>query len=148
MTRRGIRENIFLIIFKAEFNSQEEMEEQIGYTIKNIVVPEEDPEDVPITDAGRVRDGDLPYIEEKAQRILEMIPTLDETIEKISDGWKIGRLGKAELAILRLAIYEMVYDDEIPVRVAINEAIELAKKYCNPDASGFINGLLAKVEKA
>lgn len=148
MTRRGIRENIFLIIFKAEFNSQEEMEEQIGYTIKNIVVPEEDPEDVPITDAGRVRDGDLPYIEEKAQKILEMIPTLDETIEKISDGWKIGRLGKAELAILRLAIYEMVYDDEIPVRVAINEAIELAKKYCNPDASGFINGLLAKVEKA
>ncbi|MGN0367391.1 MAG: transcription antitermination factor NusB [Wujia sp.] len=148
MTRRGIRENIFLIIFKAEFNSQEEMEEQIGYTIKNIVVPEEDPEDVPITDAGRVRDGDLPYIEEKSQKILEMIPTLDETIEKISDGWKIGRLGKAELAILRLAIYEMVYDDEIPVRVAINEAIELAKKYCNPDASGFINGLLAKVEKA
>jgi len=63
------------------------------------------------------------------------------------DGWQIGRLGKPELAILRLALYEMLYDEEVPFRVAINEAVELAKKYCNPDASGFINAVLAKVEE-
>ena len=72
-----------------------------------------------------------------------MLPALDEKISEISDGWQIGRLGKPELAILRLALYEMLYDEEVPFRVAINEA----KKYCNPDASGFINAVLAKVEE-
>ena len=70
---------------------------------------------------------------------------LDEEIAKISDGWNIGRIGKAELAILRVAIFEMLYDDDVPYKVAINEAVELAKIYCNEDARSFINGLLAKV---
>ena len=137
MTRRSIRENIFLIVFKAEFNNQEEMEEQIRYSISKIEEPEEDPEDVAITETGKVKEGDLAYIADKSHKILSMLPALDEKI----------RLGKPELAILRLALYEMLYDEEVPFRVAINEAVELAKKYCNPDASGFINAVLAKVEE-
>ena len=148
MTRRSIRENIFLIVFKAEFNNQEEMEEQIRYSISKI----EDPEDVAITETGKVKEGDLAYIADKSHKILSMLPALDEKISEISDGWQIGRLGKPELAILRLALYEMLYElefekEEVPVGVAINEAVELAKKYCNPDASGFINAVLAKVEE-
>ena len=129
MTRRSIRENIFLIVFKAEFNNQEEMEEQIRYSISKIEEPEEDPEDVAITETGKVKEGDLAYIADKSHKILSMLPALDEKISEISDGWQIGRLGKPELAILRLALYEMLYDEEVPFRVAINEAVELAKKY-------------------
>ena len=143
MTRRSIRENIFLIVFKAEFNNQEEMEEQIRYSISKI----EEPEEVAITETGKVKEEDLAYIADKSHKILSMLPALDEKISEISDGWQIGRLGKPELAILRLALYEMLYDEEVPFRVAINEAVELAKKYCNPDASGFINAVLAKVEE-
>lgn len=143
MTRRSIRENIFLIVFKAEFNNQEEMEEQIRYSISRI----EEPEDVAITEMGKVKEDDLAYIADKVHKILSMLPALDAKISEISDGWQIGRLGKPELAILRLALYEMLYDEEVPFRVAINEAVELAKKYCNPDASGFINAVLAKVEE-
>ena len=147
MTRRAIRENIFLIVFKAAFNSQEDMEEQIRFSVGRIGEPEDDPEDIAVTDAGKVKEEALAYIDEKSHKILAMIPTLDEKISEISDGWQIGRLGKPELAILRLALYEMLYDEEVPFRVAINEAVELAKKYCNPDASGFINAVLAKVEE-
>ena len=147
MTRRAIRETIFLIVFKAAFNSQEDMEEQIRFSVGRIGEPEDDPEDIAVTEAGKVKEEDLAYIDEKSHKILAMIPTLDEKISEISDGWQIGRLGKPELAILRLALYEMLYDEEVPFRVAINEAVELAKKYCNPDASGFINAVLAKVEE-
>ncbi len=147
MTRRAIRENIFLIVFKAAFNSREDMEEQIRFSVGRIGEPEDDPEDIAVTEAGKVKEEDLAYIDEKSHKILAMIPTLDEKISEISDGWQIGRLGKPELAILRLALYEMLYDEEVPFRVAINEAVELAKKYCNPDASGFINAVLAKVEE-
>ena len=114
MTRRSIRENIFLIVFKAEFNNQEEMEEQIRYSISKIEELEEDPEDVAITETGKVKEEDLAYIADKSHKILSMLPALDEKISEISDGWQIGRLGKPELAILRLALYEMLYDEEVP----------------------------------
>lgn len=147
MTRRGIRENIFQIVFKAAFNNQEEMEEQIRFTVDQIEKPEEDSDDIVVAEAGHAKEEDIAYIETKSRKILAMLPELDAKISEISDGWQIGRLGKPELAILRLAVYEMLYDEEVPFRVAINEAVELAKKYCNPDASGFINAVLAKVEE-
>ena len=145
MTRRSIRENIFLIVFKAEFNNQEEMEEQIRYSISKIEEPEEDPEDVAITETGKVKEEDLAYIADKSHKILSMLPALDEKISEISDGWQIGRLGKPELAILRLALYEMLYDEEVPFRVAINEAVELAKRFGGNESPAFINGVLAKL---
>ena len=72
-----------------------------------------------------------------------MIPQLDDEINEGSKGWKTNRMGRAELNILRLAVYEIRHDDSVPVKVAVNEAVELAKEYCGPDAPGFINGLLA-----
>lgn len=147
MTRRGIRETIFLIVFKAEFNNREDMEEQIQFSIDKVVHPEEDPEDVALGEVGKIKDGDLAYIEEKSKKILSMLPELDEVIGKAAEDWQIGRIGKPELAILRLAVYEMLYDEEVPYKVAINEAIELSKKYCNMETGGFINRVLAKVEE-
>ncbi|MBE5945632.1 MAG: transcription antitermination factor NusB [Lachnospiraceae bacterium] len=132
MTRRALRESIFRILFRVEFNSIDEMKEQIDFSIDTIE---------------GIEASDEEYIIHKTNKIIGLMDDIDKIIESISDGWKIERIGKAELAILRLAIYEMKYDDDVPFKVAINEAVELAKIYCNEDAKGFINGLLAKVEE-
>ena len=131
MTRREQRENIFKILFKAEFNSREEMSEQMDYSIDAL---------------GDVSDKDREYIVSKADDILDKVDELDKVIAGVSSGWSIERIGKAELAILRLAIYEMNYDEDIPYRVAINEAVELTKLYCDEDTKSFVNALLARVE--
>ena len=77
--------------------------------------------------------------------MIRLVPELDEKINGVAEGWKTKRMGKAELTILRLASYEMKYDDEIPEKVAINEAVELAKKFGGKDSPAFINGILAKL---
>lgn len=130
MTRRALRENIFRILFRVEFNSIDEMQEQIDFSVDNIEGLEQ---------------NDKEYIVDKTNRVIGLIDDIDRQIEQISDGWRPERIGKAELAILRLAIYEMKYDDSVPYKVAINEAVELSKIYCNSDAKSFVNGLLAKV---
>ena len=76
-----------------------------------------------------------------------LLPEIDEKINSVSEGWPVNRLGKAELAIMRLAVYEMLYDEDIPVNVAINEAVELAKNYGGDNAPSFVNGVLAKLAK-
>lgn len=77
--------------------------------------------------------------------IMVKIPELDEMINQVAEGWKTRRMGKVELTILRLALYEMKYDDAIPDKVAINEAVELAKKFGGNDSPAFVNGILAKL---
>lgn len=131
MTRRTLRENIFRILFKLEFNSIDEMKEQIEFSVDDIE---------------NIEPEDEAYIIDKTNKIIGLIDDIDAVIEQVSDGWRIERIGKTELAILRLAVYEMKYDSDVPFKVAINEAVELAKIYCNGDAKSFINGLLAKVE--
>lgn len=132
MTRRALRENIFRILFKVEFNSENEMQEQIFFSLDEL---------------GEISDDNRNYIIDKVNNIIDLIDDIDSLIEKISDGWRIERIGKAELAILRLAIYEMKYDEDVPFKVAINEAVELSKIYCGDEAKSFINALLAKVEE-
>jgi len=129
MTRRQLRENIFKILFKLEFNSVDEMPEQLQFSLDNI------------------GDKDAAYITDKTNKIISLISNIDAIIKEVSTGWQLDRIGKAELAILRLAIYEMKYDEDVPFKVAINEAVELSKIYCNEDAKGFVNGVLAKVEE-
>ena len=82
---------------------------------------------------------------EKFDAIKEKITEIDEKINQVAKGWKTQRMGKAELAILRLAVYEMMYDDTIPVKVAIDEAVNLAKKYGGDGSPSFVNGILAKL---
>ena len=68
-------------------------------------------------------------------------------INKQAKGWTTQRMGKVDLTILRLAVYEIIYDENVPVGVAINEAVELAKRYGQDESSGFVNGILAKFAK-
>ena len=87
------------------------------------------------------------YMTQKFNGIKDRITEIDAKINEVAKGWKTGRMGKAELAILRLAVYEMLYDEEVPVKVAINEAVELAKTFGGDDSAAFVNGILAKLVK-
>lgn len=130
MSRRELRESIFLLLFRIEFNTREELQEQAEMFL------EEKPD---------ISEADSAYIRNKVDAILDIQDEIDRTIMKICTGWRLERLGKTELAILRLAVYEMEKDEDIPKGVAINEALELAKIYCSEDAPRFINGVLAKL---
>jgi N utilization substance protein B len=145
MTRRTLRESIFKILFRYEFNSADEMDEQIEFAIEELTSVDEDDEE---TEAEKLESNkDKRYITGKVKAVIEHIDEIDSIIQDVADGWKLSRIGKAELAIMRLAVYEIKFDDDVPYRVAINEALELTKIYCNPDAKGFVNALLSKVKE-
>lgn len=130
MTRREIREQVFKMLFRVEFYNQEEMSEQIALC-----------ED----DACNWKEKDKTYIFEKVEKISEKIEEIDAKINEVSEGWKTGRMGKVDLTLIRLAVYEMLYEEDVPAKVAINEAVELAKQYGTDNSPSFVNGVLAKL---
>ena len=75
---------------------------------------------------------------------VDHVSEIDEAINEVAKGWKTTRMGKVDLALIRLAVYEIRYDDEIPFKVAVNEAVELAKQYGTNESPAFVNGILAK----
>jgi N utilization substance protein B len=85
------------------------------------------------------------YVKEVVRGVMQKLPALDAQISAVSKGWQVHRLGFVDRNILRLAIYEIVFMDEIPVRVAVNEAVELAKEFGDEESPKFINGLLGTV---
>ena len=91
---------------------------------------------------------EMNYLVKKAELILAKVPELDAKIDSVAEGWKTKRMGKVDLTILRLALYEILYDKEIPEKVAINEAVELAKKFGQNESPSFVNGVLAKLVRA
>lgn len=88
--------------------------------------------------------GENEYLQAKTANIIDKIPEIDAKINEVAAGWKTKRMGKVELTILRLALFEMAYDDTIPEKVSVNEAVELAKKFGGNDSSAFVNGILAR----
>ena len=129
MSRREIREQIFKMLFRVEFHSEKEYEEQM-----NLFIEENEPIEKP----------DESYIEDKFNKIIAVLEEIDKIINESSKGWKTTRMGKVDLTLIRLAVYEMKYEEDIPTGVAINEAVELAKKYGTDDSPAFINGVLDK----
>lgn len=129
MTRRQLRENIFKMLFRVEFHDEKEMPEQL-------TLFEDEVE--PISEDEKI------YIANKYNDIYAHIEELDAAINEVSKGWKTSRMGKVDLTLIRLAVYEIRFEEEIPVKVSINEAIELAKKYGTDDSPAFVNGILAK----
>ena len=130
MTIREIREQVFKMLFRVEFYNQEEMSEQIALC-----------ED----DACSWKEKDKTYIFEKVEKISEKLEEIDAKINEVSEGWKTGRMGKVDLTLIRLAVYEMLYEEDVPAKVAINEAVELAKQYGTDNSPSFVNGVLAKL---
>lgn len=146
MTRREAREHCFKMLFCQDFYPAEEKGEQLERYFDAPLEDEtgKDGEDVVLHDVV-VKDEEKAELEVKAGKIMSLIPEIDEKINEVSEGWKTGRMGSVELTILRLAVYEMKYDETVPEKVAINEAVELAKKYGSDDAPAFVNGILAKL---
>ena len=130
MNRTELREQVFKLLFRVEFNSKEDMAEQ-----EELFTETSDHE---------CSKADAEYVRDKYEKIAEKLPEIDEAINKETSGWDTGRMAKVELTIIRLAIYEIKYDDTVPTGVAINEAVELAKKFGQDGSSAFVNGVLAK----
>ena len=142
MKRSELRENIFKLLFMAQFNSQEEMPEQLRLYFE---AAQQGREDVVCgRDPSREEED---YMEAKYSRICEKLPEIDAFLNRISVGWKTSRMNKVDLTILRLAVYEIKFDEKIPDSVAINEAVELAKKFGQDESASFINGILGAVAR-
>lgn len=130
MSRRELREQIFKLLFRVEFNSREEMQEQTAFFFEE--------------EENQADEADAAYITEKFNKIFDRLTEIDGVLNEKVEGWNTGRMGKVDLTILRLAVYELLFDDAIPTGVAINEAVELAKKFGQDSSSSFVNGVLAK----
>lgn len=129
MSRRELREQIFKLLFRVEFNSAEEMPEQ---------------ERLFFDDEEAAKEKDAEYVSEKYQKIQDKLPQIDEMINEKTEKWDTARMSKVDLTILRLAVYEIMFDDSVPTGVAINEAVELAKKFGQDSSGAFVNAVLAK----
>lgn len=128
MSRREMREQLFKLLFRIEFNAKEEMPEQVTLFF------EED----------ETEEKDMTSINDKFNHIMENLEKIDAALNEKVKGWNTDRMGKVDLTILRLAVYEIIYDEDIPTGVAINEAVELAKKFGQDSSPSFVNGVLAK----
>ena len=131
MKRTEMREHIFRMVFSYEFNSDQEMPQQMQLYFEQL---DQEP-----------KEEDMAYIRDKALNIILKCEEIDEMLNEHVTGWKTSRMNKVDLSILRLAVYEMKYDEDVPVGVAINEAVELAKKYSGDEGPAFINGVLARL---
>lgn len=129
MTRRQIREQVFKLLFRVEFHPQDQLAEQ---------------EMLFFSDEETASGDDAEYIGHKYELIAQKIEEIDAAINEKSDGWQTTRMSKVDLTIIRLAVYEILYDEDIPTSVAINEAVELAKKFGQDSSGSFVNGVLAK----
>ena len=130
MTRREAREQAFIVLFEKIFDEES--------TISEIVATAKETELIKINS----------FAENTLIAVEENIAVIDEIIEANSQDWTISRLPKVTLAILRLAVAEIRYVDDVPNGVAVNEAVELAKKYGTYEDASFINGILGAIAKA
>ena len=131
MNRREARKNAFYLIFQIGFHQTEELEQmkELFFEQKEQEIPKEQREFI------------LKEVEGTKAHLLE----IDEIITKESKKWKKERISKVDIAILRLAIYEIYFSEEVPNSVAINEAVELAKEFGTEQSPAFINGILGSI---
>ena len=114
MVRTELREHIFKMLFQIEFNTLEEMPKHLELYFEELT---------------SAKEKDKEYIQKKLEAVVEKLEEIDAILNEKATGWKTSRMNKVDLAILRLAVYEIKWDDDVPVKVAINEAVELAKKF-------------------
>ncbi len=130
MRRREQREHIFKLLFMTEFNSEEEMSEQLSLYFDTLE---------------ELSEKDQEYMSRKYRHVLEKLDEIDALLNETSSGWKTKRMSRVDLTALRLAVYELKYDKDVPTGVAINEAVELAKRFGGETSGSFVNGILGKI---
>ena len=129
LTRREEREQAFILLFEKSFNEDVSVSELYEMAVENEIISESD------------------FAKNLTIKVTENLEQIDSTIEKNSVKWKMNRISKVALAVMRLAICEILYYDDIPVGVSINEAVELCKKYASKDDYSFVNGILSAIAK-
>ena len=127
-----MREHIFKLLFLGEFNETAEMPEQIQLYFEGL---------------SDLQPTEQAYMENKYALVKEHLEEIDALLNEKSAGWKTKRMSKVDLNILRLAVYEMKYDEDVPVKVAINEAVEISKSFGGDDSASFVNGILGKIAR-
>ncbi len=135
------RECVFQQLFLGEFYAQEDRSAHLSLFLEDTDLLNE-------LELGRIEEmsaEDRAQLKERCEAVLSLLPELDARIGEVAEGWKTSRMSRVDLSILRLALYEMAYDEEIPLKVAINEAVELAKKYGGDDSPAFVNAILGKL---
>lgn len=132
MGRREMREHIFKLLFLGEFNETAQMPEQIQLYFEGL---------------SDLQPTEQAYMENKYALVKEHLEEIDALLNEKSAGWKTKRMSKVDLNILRLAVYEMKYDEDVPVKVAINEAVEISKSFGGDDSASFVNGILGKIAR-
>lgn len=130
VSRKMAREVAMKLIYEMEIH-KDEWEKQFESELVNI-------------EAG---DNDIKYINKVVRGVYNNLAFIDTNIESNTKGWKLNRISRVELAILRLALYEIAFIEDIPFSVSVNEAVELAKRYSTKEAGSFVNGILANFEK-
>lgn len=129
MNRRNARKNAFFLVFQMDFNKQDHFEE-----LKELFF-----------DQQQMDEDEKKFILKEAEGTKEHLEEIDQMISKKAKKWSKERMSKVDLAILRLAIYEIYFSNEIPYSVAVNEAVELAKKFSTEESPAFINGILGSI---
>ncbi|HEX9058709.1 MAG TPA: transcription antitermination factor NusB [Clostridia bacterium] len=130
MGRRASRELAMKLLYQLEIQ-KDDREEQIKA----------------VMDENDLTAKDKEYIHDVTNGVMDNIVNIDNIIEKHSKGWKISRIPKIDLSILRLGIFEIIYRSDIPFSVSVNEAVELAKKFSSEESGSFINGVLSKIPR-
>jgi len=134
MTRRELRDHLIKMLYMREFHEKDEIDEQNMLYLS--------------LHAGITDETASKEITDRYDRIVEKLGSIDSIIARVAKGWKLSRIGKMDLNILRLAAFEISWDEEVPDKVAVNEAVELAKEYgCNESSYGFVNGILSSLIK-
>ena len=130
MSRTNARKDAFCLLFQRGFVAHEEME-----SAKDLFF-DENPE---------IEEADKDFILKCVNGVLDNMAEIDEIINSSAKGWSTERMAKVDIAILRLAVYEMKFAQDAPASVIINEAVELAKKYSSDESPAFINGILGNL---
>ena len=128
MSRKQQREAVFGLLFESDFRR------------------DETPEEVYATWCEQNGEPEGAYVKQAYFGACEKLDEIDTIIERHSNGWKVARLTRVSRAVIRLCVYEMLYVSDVPAAVAINEAIELSKKYDDDKARSFVNGVLNSIK--
>ena len=146
MGRRESRDAAVKMIFQQGFQPDEVImtEAMISTFIDNAQYFDEDDTEKE-NDLNYTKELDMPYLKNVLDGVFDNLDRLDTMINKHAKGWTISRMARIDVAILRVAVYEILYREDIPFSVSVNEAVELAKKYSHDGAGSFINGILASI---
>lgn len=135
------RECVFQQLFLGEFYGAGERSPQFALFLDDSDLLDE----LELNRIEEMPEDERALLRARCEAVLEKLPELDALINEVSDGWKTSRMSRVDLSIIRLALFEMEFDDEVPLKVAINEAVELAKKYGGDDSPSFVNAILGKL---